>query len=114
MDHVPINRCGSNGVAGRVSRVIWVADWQRVRVSERGVMDATMVLAVCGLALLSGTASWKMAAGKSRRVWLWTALGAILNVPGMLLVAFLPVHRPKVAEVVALQQQAMPAHPIAV
>jgi hypothetical protein len=77
-------------------------------------MDATMVLAVCGLALLSGTASWKMAVGKSRRVWLWTALGTILNVPGMLLVAFLPVHSPKMAEVVALKQPTMPAHPIAV
>jgi hypothetical protein len=77
-------------------------------------MDATMVLAVCGFALLSGTASWKMAAGKSRRVWLWTTLGTIFNVPGMLLVAFLPVHREKVAEVVALAQQSMPAHPVAV
>lgn len=77
-------------------------------------MDATMVLAVCGLALLSGTASWKMAVGKSRRVWLWTALGTILNVPGMLLVAFLPAHGPKMAEVVALEQPTMPAHPIAV
>jgi hypothetical protein len=77
-------------------------------------MDATMVLAVCGLALLSGTASWKMAAGKSRRAWLWSAFGTILNVPGMLLVAFLPVHREKVAEVVVLSQQAMPAHPVAV
>jgi hypothetical protein len=80
-------------------------------------MDATMVLAVCGLALLSGTASWKIAAGKSRRVWLWTALGTILNVPGMLLVAFLPVRSPKVAaaeDVVALQQSTMPAHPVAV
>jgi uncharacterized membrane protein len=77
-------------------------------------MDATMVLAVCGFALLSGTASWKMAAGKSRRVWLWAALGAILNVPGMLLIAFLPVHRAKVAAVVTLSQPSMPAHPIAV
>jgi hypothetical protein len=77
-------------------------------------MDATMVLAVCGFALLSGTASWKMAAGKSRRVWLWTTLGTIFSVPGMLLVAFLPVHREKVAEVVTLTQPAMPAHPVAV
>ena len=78
-------------------------------------MDATMVLAVCGLALLSGTASWKMAAGKSRRVWLWTAVGTILNVPGMLLVAFLPVRSAKVVEVVALKQSTMPAQqPIAV
>jgi hypothetical protein len=77
-------------------------------------MDATMVLAVCGFALLSGTASWKMAAGKSRRVWLWTTLGIVFSVPGMLLVALLPVHREKVAEVVALAQPAMPAHPVAV
>jgi uncharacterized membrane protein len=77
-------------------------------------MDATMVMAVCGLALLSGTASWKMAAGKSRRVWLWVAIGTILNVPGMLLVAFMPVHRPKVAEVAALKQSTLPAQPIAV
>jgi hypothetical protein len=78
-------------------------------------MDATMVLAVCGFALLSGTASWKMAVGKSRRVWLWTAVGTLFNLPGMLLVAFLPVHSSREAAVaVARQQPAMPAQPIAV
>ena len=80
-------------------------------------MDATMVLAVCGFALLSGTASWKMAAGKSRRVWLWTSVGALFNLPGMMLVAFLPVCRPaeaKAAAMVPLRQAGQPAQLIAV
>jgi len=55
-------------------------------------MDAMMIVAVGGFALLSGAASWKMAAGKSRRVWLWATVGMLFNVPGMLVVAALPVH----------------------
>lgn len=51
-----------------------------------------MIVAVGGFALLSGAVSWKMAAGKSRRVWLWTTVGMLFNVPGMLVVAALPVH----------------------
>ena len=80
-------------------------------------MDAMMIVAVCLFALLSGAVSWKIASGKSRRVWLWTAVGAVLNVPGMMLAAFMPVHRPKVAQaaaVVPMMQAGQPAHPIAV
>ena len=51
-----------------------------------------MIVAVGGFALLSEAASWKMAAGKSRRVWLWATVGMLFNVPGMLVVAALPVH----------------------
>jgi hypothetical protein len=55
-------------------------------------MDAMMIVAVGGFALLSEAASWRMAAGKSRRVWLWTTVGMLFNVPGMIVVAALPVH----------------------
>jgi hypothetical protein len=54
-------------------------------------MDATMIAAACGLALVSGVASWHMALGKSRRVWLWTAIGVLFNLPGMLLLVVMPV-----------------------
>jgi hypothetical protein len=80
-------------------------------------MDAMMIVAVCLFALLSGAVSCKIASGKSRRVWLWTTIGALFNLPGMMLVAFLPVHRPgeaKAPAAVALMQAGQPAQPIAV
>jgi len=80
-------------------------------------MDAMMIVAVCLFALLSGAVSWKIAGGKSRRVWLWTSVGALFNLPGMMLVAFLPVCRPaeaKAAAMVPLRQAGQPAQPIAV
>ena len=80
-------------------------------------MDATMIVAVCLFALLSGAVSLKMAYGKSRRVWLWTTVGTVFNLPGMMLVAFLPVYRPAEARAVAAvprMQTGRPAHPIAV
>ena len=87
-------RGSANGAQLNVWRVIRVAPvggWNRPK--EEG-MDATMIMALCGFALLSGTASWRMAIGKSRRIWLWTAVGVLANVPGMLLLVILPVHRP--------------------
>jgi hypothetical protein len=79
-------------------------------------MDAMMIVAVCLFALLSGAVSWKIASGKSRRAWLWTIVGIVFNLPGMMLAAFVPVHRPAVAQaaVVPLMQAGQPAHPIAV
>ena len=81
-------------------------------------MDAMMIVAVCGFALLSAAASWKMAEGKSRRAWLWAAIGLVLNVPGMLTVAVLPVFQPherrSSARVPLVAPRSMPAQPIAV
>jgi hypothetical protein len=80
-------------------------------------MDATLIGSVCGFALLSGAVSWKMSVAKKRRAWLWTAVGALFNVPGMLLVAFLPVRwhtGASPASVVTLVGLQEPARPIAV
>jgi hypothetical protein len=73
-------------------------------------MNATMVVALSGFAAVSGIASWQMAVGKSRRIWLWTSVGLIFNVPGMLAVAFLPSHRSsaEAAVVAALEQPPAP------
>ncbi len=56
-----------------------------------------------------------MAAGKSRRIWLWTAVGALFNIPGMLLVAVLPVHHPtqELSAVMVSPESAEPAEQIA-
>ena len=81
-------------------------------------MDAMMIVAVCGFALLSAAASWKMAVGKSRRAWLWAAIGLVLNVPGMLTVAVLPVFQPheqrSPARASLVVPRSVPAHPVAV
>jgi hypothetical protein len=53
-------------------------------------MDGMMAAAVCGFALLSAAANVMMAAGKGRRSWLWGAVGLLLNLPAMAIVALLP------------------------
>jgi hypothetical protein len=79
-------------------------------------MDALMIIGICGWAVLSGFASYKMAAGKSRSIRLWTSIGLLFNVPGMLLVAFLPVNEQKSAAgsvVVEMTQPQAPSSAIA-
>jgi hypothetical protein len=66
-------------------------------------MDALMITGICGWAVLSGLTSYKMALGKSRSIRLWTSIGLLFNVPGMLLVAFLPVKEARAADSVVVE-----------
>jgi hypothetical protein len=79
-------------------------------------LDPLMIMGLCGWALLSGLAGCKLAAAKSRCVWLWTSLGLLLNVPGVLVLALLPVRRAKAARSRALPDETRadgPSHRVA-
>ena len=60
-------------------------------------MDAMMVAAIGGFALVSAVVSVMIAAGKHRRIWLWGPVGLLLNLPGMLVVTLLPAAPPRAA-----------------
>ena len=62
-----------------------------------------MITGICGWAVLSGLTSYKMALGKSRSIRLWTSIGLLFNVPGMLVVAFLPVKKERAADSVVVE-----------
>lgn len=70
-----------------------------------------MITGICGWAVLSGFTSYKMALGKSRSVRLWTSVGLLFNLPGMLLVAFLPVKEERAAASIVVEMQRPQAPP---
>jgi hypothetical protein len=55
-------------------------------------MDTSMVIAICGFAVVSGAVSMKIAAGKDRNPSLWAIVGLVFNIPGLLAAVFMPPH----------------------
>lgn len=55
-------------------------------------MDTTMVIAICGFAVVCGAVSMKIAVGKDRNPSLWAIVGLVFNIPGLLVAVFVPPH----------------------
>jgi hypothetical protein len=55
-------------------------------------MDTSMVIAICGFAVVCGAVSMKIAAGKDRNPSLWAIVGLVFNIPGLLAAVFVPPH----------------------
>jgi hypothetical protein len=76
-------------------------------------MDAMMVAAIGGFALVSAAVSVMIAAGKHRRILVWGPVGLLLNLPGMLVVTVLPAALPRPArETVMLAESERAERPI--
>lgn len=56
-------------------------------------MDAVMIVAVVGFAVLCGAVSLKIAAGKGRSPVLWGLVGLVFNLPGLLVAVVVPKAR---------------------